>query len=177
MSCHAITTEARTAMSMDVQSRHGRGRKGQDSDQRPRNTVGGLPSDTWAGCGGLQIVGKAELDVPAIAVAYTKGGGGGGMMLGFEMTSTILTPCQTDSVRLKSIVLCSQIVVPCCSRSANQTCTACCLEVIALVRLSTVSWAVRVSSSPSNNPKRGAGFGVRRETRSGASRGRGGACV
>ena len=31
----------------------------------------------------------------------------GGVMSGFEMTSMILTSCETESVRLKSVVLCS----------------------------------------------------------------------
>ena len=37
-------------------------------------------------------------------------------------SSVILTSCQTQSVRY------SQIVVPCCHRSANQTSTKCCLD-------------------------------------------------
>ena len=36
----------------------------------------------------------------------------GAMMSGFKVTNTILTSCQTFSVRFKSVVLCSQIVLP-----------------------------------------------------------------
>ena len=67
------------------------------------------------------------------------------MMPGFEITSMTLTSCQTYLVRFKSVVLCSQIDLPCCSCSANQTSTQCCLEVTVLVRMSNVSWAVWVS--------------------------------
>ena len=40
------------------------------------------------------------------------------MTSGFEMTSTILTPCQAHSDQFKSVVLCSQIASPCGSPSA-----------------------------------------------------------
>ena len=76
------------------------------------------------------------------------------IMSGFEITSMILTPCQTPSVDFKPDVLCSEIVLPCCPRSANQTNTERCLEVAAPVRPSNVAWAVWVSSSPPTAPVR-----------------------
>ena len=44
------------------------------------------------------------------------------MMSGLEQTSTILTSCHTHSVQG------SQIVLPCCHCSTNQTSAECCLE-------------------------------------------------
>ena len=45
----------------------------------------------------------------------------GAMMSGFEITSMILTPSQTHLVQLSSNILQPQCVLPCHSRSANQT--------------------------------------------------------
>ena len=53
------------------------------------------------------------------------------MTSGFEMTSTILTSCQTYSVQCISSVLQSQCTLPCRPRSANQGSTGCCLEFTA----------------------------------------------
>ena len=75
---------------------------------------------------------------------------GGARGTDFEMTRMILTSCQTHSVQHCSIAAQSQIVLPCRSRSANQTTSECCLEVMALIRLSNASWAVWVSPPPSH---------------------------
>ena len=58
----------------------------------------------------------------------------GGMMSGFEITSSVLTLCQNQSV---------QSVTPFCTTHLNQFCTECCLEVIVLPWLSNVSWQMR----------------------------------
>ena len=70
-------------------------------------------------------------------------------MSGFEMTRMILTSCQTHSVQVISIFPQSQSVLPCRSCNANPTSSEYCLEVTALMRLLNVSWAVWVSSPPS----------------------------
>ena len=62
--------------------------------------------------------------------ASRRGGlGGGDHDVSFQMTSMIVTSSQTYSVQFKSVVLCSQFVLPCRSRSANQPSADCCLEV------------------------------------------------
>ena len=59
------------------------------------------------------------------------------------MTGMTLTSCQTYSVRLTSVLLCSSSVVPCRSRSAHQTSAEWCLKVATLLRPSNVSWGSR----------------------------------
>ena len=68
----------------------------------------------------------------------------GAMMSGFEISGMIPTSCQTHFSPPQS-----QSVLPCRSRSANRTSTECCLEITPPTRLSNASWAVWVTSSPS----------------------------
>ena len=69
-------------------------------------------------------------------------------MSGFEITSMILTSCQTHSVQFSSNVLQPQCILPCHFRCANQASTECCLQFTALTQLSNVSWAVWVIPLP-----------------------------
>ena len=83
--------------------------------------------------------------VPSPVTLCARGrAGGGGVMSGFEITSMILTPCQTQSVQ------CLQIVLPCCHCSANQTSAECCLE---FTIQGGYRMAVCVSSSPSHGAR------------------------
>ena len=63
------------------------------------------------------------------------------MTSGVETTGMILTSHQTHSAQ-SNATFTIKIVLPCCSRSANQIRTERCLEVTALSWLSNVSWAV-----------------------------------
>ena len=69
------------------------------------------------------------------------------MTSGFEVTHTILASCRTHSVQFSPNAPQSQSVLPCRSRSANQTSTGCCVEVTALTRQSIGIRVTRVCPS------------------------------